>query len=251
MPTLKRPELLALSLEKLNENPGDFDVNIYLDTCPDDRLDEVEYVRDTYFPSADILRAAKHVDAPSGCWNILNALKGGYDSGADRVFLVEEDVMIYPTFFSWHIGMQMMDLKAVTCGRFIDRYGEGYYTNPGACFPRHILARLVPHINDEFFQDRRGYMDRVFGVWEDASDLDDGLIRRVLRQIGARVKYPCQAAVAHQGYHQFGRSAGNKTEGTIQERIEQARLILSKIDPTQRYYRDFEPYDLLRETRKV
>lgn len=251
MPTLKRPEMLALALERVSATGNDCDVHIYLDTCTSERLDEVEYIRDQYYPSALIFRAGKHVDAPSGCWNILNALKSGYDTGADRVFLIEEDVMVYPNYFDWHIGAQYADLRTVTCGRFIKRYGADYYTNPGSCWPSHILESVIPHINDDFFRDRRGYMDRVFGQWEEASDLDDGLMRRVIRSIGARITFPDEPVAVHQGYHQYGRSDMNRTFGTIQERIDQARFLLSAINPTQRYYHDFEPYDVLREARKV
>lgn len=258
MPTLKRPEFLALALEKLSraQYVEEVDVRICLDDCPDTTLDEVEYVRDTYFPTADILRAKSHVAALSGCWNILHALKSGYDSGANLVFLVEEDVMVYPDYFDWHVKAHeiwdLLDMPLLaTCGRYCSRYLESYYTNPGACLSRALLTALVPHINDEFFADRRGYMDRTFGIWEEASDLDDGLIRRVIRATGATVRYPTDPAVAHQGYHQYGRSAGNKTSGTITERIEQLRLILAGIDSTQRYYRDFEPYDNSRTAVQV
>ena len=63
VPTLKRPEFLGLCLEKIAQTPeGQYlDVRIFLDTCSDERADEVEFVRDTYLPNAEIFRASEHI----------------------------------------------------------------------------------------------------------------------------------------------------------------------------------------------
>lgn len=254
VPTLKRPEMLALSLERLKaaikQSPIPVDVQVYLDDCTPERVVEVEYVISEYFPTATLFQSEKHVYAPSGCYNILAALKGGFKSGQDFVFLVEEDVMVAPTFFEKHLEMHGIgsffgqSLIFASCGRLIDRYGPGYYTNPGACFHRSILSLIVPHINDAFFADRRGYLNRVFTPFEEASDLDDGLIRHVHRQSGLPLRFPDKPIVAHQGFHAYGKYAGYKTEGTIQERIQQLREMLPTVDPNGRYTRDFEPYGI-------
>lgn len=241
IPTLHRPEFLALCLENLaNTSEPDLDVRICLDFSTAERLDEVDYVRDTYYPSAWLYHAAPHIDAPSGCWNILNSLKHGYDSGAEYVFLVEEDVLVYPNFFEKHSEMQNSGDYFATCGRLRQEHSGPYYTNPGACFKREKLAELVEYINDDFFRDRRGYMDRRFGVFDEASDLDDGLIRRVIRYTGSEVKYPDNAIVAHQGFHFYNKIDQYKNEGTIEQRIKNLRKMISNIDPSDRYAKDFE-----------
>lgn len=247
MPTLKRPEFLALALQNLERNPNssDLDVRIYLDYTKDaQRLDEVEYVRDTYFSTADIFQAESHVEAPSGCWNILNALKQGYETGADLIFLVEEDVMVRPWFIGWHTLAHSQGNYFATCGRLRKEHSSAYYTNPGSCFRRDALALIMPHICDEFFADRRGYMDRVFGSMDEASDLDDGLIRRIIRQQKGKILYPPDPSCSHAGFHFFGRFQEFLTEGNIKERICQLRKMLSKIKPTDRYTKDFEPFHL-------
>src|SRR5208282_417358 len=98
IPACKRPEFLALTLEKLSRTPEieSVDVRIFLDSGSEERLKEVEYVRDTYLPVAELFRAHTHVIAPSGTWNILGSLKAGYETGADFIYLVEEDIMCYP-----------------------------------------------------------------------------------------------------------------------------------------------------------
>lgn len=239
--------MLALSLEKLERIvPDNVDVQIYLDTCGEERLDEVEYVRDTYLPEASIFRSGSHPYAPSGCWNILNALKQGYQTGARFVFLVEEDVMVRPDFFDWHFNIHeyCARLYFASCGRRRPEYPSDHYTNPGACFPREKLSLVVPHICDEFFADRTGYMNDRFGEMNEASDLDDGLIRRVIRSVHGVIRYPEKPVVAHQGFSSYNRFAEYRTEGTIEERIRQLRLMLPTLKSTNRYTRDFESWGI-------
>jgi hypothetical protein len=243
MPTLKRPEFLALALESIDraEQAPD-DVRIYIDF--DDRYkiaDQVEYVRDKYLPRATIYQAKAHVKAPSGCWNILNSMKGGYESGADLIFFIEEDVRVYHDYFKWSIEAQRSGCFA-TSGRFIKRYGENYYTNPGASFRRGSLALVVPHINDDFFSDRRAYLTRTFGAFEGASDLDDGLIRHVMCSVNGFVEHPDTPKVVHQGFHMYGKAEQWRTTGGIQDRITQLREMLNRLDPLQQGLRDFEPF---------
>src|ERR1700677_4389991 len=104
IPTLHRPEFLALCLEKIAQTweAENLDVRIFLDWGIPARLADVEYCRDTYLPTAQIYQANPHQKVLSGTWNILRALKDGYETGAHRVFLIEEDVMVRPQFFHWH-----------------------------------------------------------------------------------------------------------------------------------------------------
>src|ERR1035437_1323291 len=103
MPALKRPEMAALALERIGsaQFSNELDVRIYVDYTTRQTLDEFEYIRDIYFPEATIYHAHEHIPVPSGCWNILHALKEGYESGAELIFLIEEDVMVFPDYFEW------------------------------------------------------------------------------------------------------------------------------------------------------
>lgn len=240
--------MLALSLEKLALQKQEFDVHIYLDTCTEEKLDEVQYVRDKYFPTALIFRAQGHVYAPSGSWNILNAIKGGYESGADFVCLVEEDVMVRPNYMEYHEKWHslLFSEPVALCGRLIEKYGRDYYTNPGSSLSRSLLDCIVPHINNEFFADRVGYLSEHFPDWPEASPLDDGLIRRVIKQVDGRIYFPDKPVAVHQGFSGYQKIVGYKTEGSIEDRIAQLRTILEKVDPNARYFADFEPYDFNR-----
>lgn len=243
IPTCHRPEMLALCLERLGQAPGLPPVLIFPDVPAD--LDEVWYVKEHYLPQAKYHKPFPHIQAPSGCWNILYSIKQGYLTGADRVYLVEEDVMVRPNFFQWHnsIGDEFL----ASCGRqdahFYPRY-PNLYTNPGSCLHRPLLDAVVPHINDDYFTRLRAYMDEFLPPkWDDHSDLDDGLIRRTIRNMGGKCAYPPEPGVAvHQGFHFYRKVDRFQNEGNIVERIEGLRKMLSRIKPMERYAHDLEHF---------
>ena len=92
MPTAKRPEMLALALERLSRAvDAPTDVRIFLDVSQDEkikkiRIEETEYVRDTFFPTASITHVRPHFLVPSGMYNILFSLKSGWETGAISCF---------------------------------------------------------------------------------------------------------------------------------------------------------------------
>jgi hypothetical protein len=242
IPTFARPELLALCLERLDQAAdAPDDVRIYLDASPEKRVIEIEWVRNKYLPRALIFHAKPHIKVASGCWNILNAIKSGYETGASSVYLLEEDVVIFPEkFFSWHRSQN----AAASCGRYHwdNRWQYKHlYTNPGAKLTRPLLEALVPHINSEYFADTKAYCDKHFPLW-DVSTLDDWLIRRVMRQNNWLPAYPKSPVCAHIGFRGYCDRldiyANNEVD--LDKRISRAREILSSVDPAGQYAKDFE-----------
>jgi hypothetical protein len=236
--------MLALALEALDRTGADINVNIFCDT--DTCVDETEYVRDLYYPEAMIFHAKPHVNVPSGMWNILNALKYGYETGARYVFIVEEDICIFPDYFDWHMAAQTSGDYIATCGRKMLRYPNyTAYTNPGSCFSHDKLGLIARHITSELFQDHVGYMDKTFGVMDESSHLDDGLIRRVARQHGLQVKYPETPKCAHIGFRMYNNLDIYQNQGDIETRIAGLRKMLPTISPSDRYAGDFEPIEAI------
>jgi hypothetical protein len=243
MPTFRRPEMLALSLENLQATPeaSSLDVRIYLDHCVQPtRLEEVEYVRDEYFPAATIFHAGNHVLAPSGSWNILHSLKSGYETGAEYIALVEEDVLVRPDFFQRHLEMQASGDFFVTCGRQLAHLPTDYFSNPGSCYGREKLALVVPHICPAYFASQKDYLNQKFGSMDDAGILDDGLIRRVMRSVNGESRCAIPAIASHIGFHYYNRMTQYKNEGSIQDRIARLRVMLPNVSPADRYTGDFE-----------
>jgi hypothetical protein len=241
IPTAKRPELLALTLEKLSQSRGRPEVHIYADSVDEIRLREIEVVRDLYLPEAFLFHAAPHTKAPSGCWNILNAIKSAAKF-AEKVYLVEEDVLVYPYFFDWHESQTAV----ASCGRY--HYDTRWkfrhlYTNPGSCLRRPLLDALVPHIRDEYFLDTRGYLDRTFGPWHEITHLDDGLIRNVMRANDWLPVYPEKPVCAHVGFRGYGQlDIYQNNETDLQKRIERARELIANPPQHEVWAKDWEPY---------
>jgi hypothetical protein len=249
IPTLKRPEMLALTLEKLSltRQASQLDVRIFLDHSNDlkinaARLTDTEYVRDIYFPIAEIFHANNHILAPSGSYNILHSLLAGYKTGADFIALVEEDVLVSPDFFDRHLEMQNFDDYFVTCGRKLPQFNDTFFSNPGSVYKREKLAAVIPHICDQYFANQKAYLEFHFPDMDDAGILDDGLIRRVMRSVGGRAKCAVPAIAFHQGFHYYNRMPGYCVEGTLEEKIAQLRVLLTTVKTTDRYTPDFEPY---------
>lgn len=247
IPAAFRPEMLALSLESLAKvQPSKLDVRIYLDSTGRDNFADYTIVRDEYYPSALLVVQPQHIPAPSGCWNILNSIKAGYETGARYIFLLEEDVRVLPGYFEWAFEHLRQGRYAAVCPRRDRWYYPVHgplYTNPGSVLPASTVAALVPHINDEYFSTLREYLDKHFGVWEEESNLDDGLIRRVCKQIG-ECKFPSideGSYALHQGFHYYNKiDVYLNREGDIHERIQRLREMLGQVRPTDRYAKDLE-----------
>lgn len=244
IPTANRPELLALTLERLSAAAvtaaSKPDVHIYADSVNETRLREIEIVRDLYFPEAFLLHARPHQKAPSGCWNILNSIKSAAKF-AENVYLVEEDVLVYPSFFSWHESQT----APASCGRrhFDSRWRyRDLYTNPGSCLRRPLLDALIPHINLDYFEDTKEYCEREFPFW-DVSTLDDWLIRRVMKKEGMSWVYPEKPVCAHVGFRGYGwLDIYQNNHPDLEKRIERARYLLATVKNTDMYARDFEAF---------
>jgi hypothetical protein len=238
MPACNRPEMLALSLQGLSRtNNCPQDVQIYADHHAN--LDDIARVRDLYFPEAFLFRARPHILAISGSWNILNSIKSAARFAED-VYLVEEDVVVFPNFFHWH----QTQTAPVSCGRrhWDPRWKHrDLYTNPGSLLRRPLLDALVPHINDSYIAAPREYLDRTFGPWHEVSHLDDGLIRNVMREKGWAAAYPESAVCAHIGFKNYGVLDRFKNdEKDLSKRVERLQQMLSTLSSSDPFARDFE-----------
>lgn len=248
MPTFARPEILAHALMHLARAKNLPEVYVYLDHIVDipaatKRIDEVNWIIQTYLPRAEFHYRPFHMNCTSGTWNILKSMEDGYNTGADYVFMIEEDVMMRPDFMARHEALRASGDYKATCGRrlqrFFARYGD-LYTNPGSCLSRELLAALVPHINDKYFAATGPYIRETFGHEPYNSSLDDGLIRMVMLEKGWKCGYPDEPIAAHQGFDWYDEIDIYSNRGTLQEKIAGFGRITASIKPGDRYAKDFE-----------
>lgn len=107
IPTFKRPEYLALCLEKILAAKGarDLDIRVYHDmrfgTAP-----PLESKDLAIFAGARFIRRDLHGHL-GNMFNFLEAYKEAYaDTEARYVYLIEDDVLVEPDFFDWHEAIQ-------------------------------------------------------------------------------------------------------------------------------------------------
>lgn len=260
MPAAVRPEFCALALERLGKAHNCPRILLNVDDVSEKLKSDFHYVHKHYAPpQTTLVYREPHVQASSGCWNILESIRDGYNTGANGVALIEEDILVWPDIFDYH-REQVAKGAVASCGRQCARFWKrcpGMYTNPGSYLTRELLDKLIPHINNDFYKATGPYMDRVLGQVEGIHGLDDGLIRRVLwkHDLADRVVYPPADAprAAHTGFvgyeNHYDFCHRNDFMG-IQWQIDNLRTVLKEIDRNGekgKYVRDLDwfPPELL------
>jgi hypothetical protein len=181
---------------------------------------------------------------PSGSWNILQALKSGYETGAEYIAFVEEDVLVAADFFDRHLELQVSNDYFVTCGRKLPYFDDTFYSNPGTMYRREKLGLVIPHICDAYFFNQKAYIEKNFPRDDSMGILDDGLVRHVMASVGGKAKCAVPRIASHVGWHYYGKMHQYKNEGRLEDRIAWIREFLSDIparkaaDP--RYIGDLE-----------
>lgn len=254
MPAAHRPEMAALALEMLGKAENCPRVLLQVDNVGEKLRTEFRRVFDDCAPdNCSLTFRQPHIPVSSGCWNILNSILDGYNTGAEWVFLVEEDVLVMRDFFTRH--QLIMEGGAIaSCGRFCRLFGPRYpdiYTNPGSCLSRRFLDALVPHINDRFFENTGAYMHAlqvppVPGI----HGLDDGLIRRVMwlnkwQVVQPPMDKPLCAHIGCMAIENRFDFVGFNADAPVLDRAEQIRNFLKTVDrqgPKSMYLRDLDPF---------
>jgi hypothetical protein len=239
IPTFDRTELLWLCLEYVAGSPqsSEVQIRVYVDAhigqTPPNKA-EIESVLEK-FPHLSIqvgYRVAHQF--PGNSYNLLMAYKDAYESEAEFVFLIEDDVLIRPEFFAWHWTQHAMAPLACTIG--VRNPGHGAYASLGVCFRRPVLKLLLPHCRVSYFQNVRQYCRTMFPP----SPFDceqDGLIARVLH--GHSVGWAEVPVAQHVGWYGYHRPRSIRPVGTLIERYEQVKFALSNYWILQSVARDF------------
>lgn len=253
MPACHRPEFAALALECLGAAKNCPDVFVYVDDqASDSRWEQFKYVVERHAPARTYLtRRDPHVLVSSGCWNILNSIKNGRETGAEYVWLVEEDVLVCPDIFVEHPKYLASGNYAAACGRKCRRFyilSPDIYTNPGSCLTAKLVDAVIPHINETFYANTGGYMEEVLGHVEGIHGLDDGLIRRVLWKNDWHVTYPEPFLCSHVGFQAYENKydfCHVDYDKTIADQIENLRGLFLTLErgkePHGRYLGDLDP----------
>jgi hypothetical protein len=171
-------------------------------------------------------------------FNVLMAYKDAYQSKAQHVFLIEDDVVISPGFFAWHRAQH--DGHLLGCSIAIEKGPrQGPYASLGVCFRREVLQVVVPHCNDAYFRSMEGYIrERFFSKGKPALDYEqDGLIARLLD--GYKVAWAQTPLAQHVGWYGYHRARSTRPKGSLEDRYRQIRHVLSDSHLLRVWSRDF------------
>ena len=229
IPAFDRPEMVWLCLDHLALCREVIDMQIHV--CIDGR--------DGHAPLDEFIAATSaHPDLPielhvgpahyyhGNSFNVLNAYRTAYDAGADLIYLVEDDVMVLPQFFAWHIAVQerpgAVGPFGVRVGTSVGvrNPGHGAYASLGVCHDRNTVEDILEHAVPRYFRDMRGYCARTFPP----SPFDceqDGLIARVIA--GCTVAWADPPVCSHIGWYGYHRKRTPRPTGTLAERVQKVR----------------------------
>jgi len=221
IPTFSRPEMLQHCLEHLMAVPeiGDFDRAVFVDNhiMRPPPLAEIAIVLGKFSEVTMSLRPPNPYRGNSS--NIMLAYAGAFEEGRERVFLVEDDVMVEPGFFRWHLETQR---EKLFCSIGISRPGVArtteMYASLGVCFSRESLGLIVPHAVPEYFRNMNQYCAKHFRGGPNVGTEQDGLILRIMKQAKGTAIFADPPVARHIGWYGYNRGLHARPKGTLQER---------------------------------
>lgn len=268
VPTYDRPEYLALCLEKLRAAQGSQHKNIWV--VKDAHIGDVE--GETFWQTVRLAvksEARLHREPHNfygNSFNVLEAFKEAYATGAKRVYLVEDDVMVMPDFFQWHEAAQDQFHPFVSCAGRVNR-SLNFETNGreaideacidplacsasgraygswAACFSHQILGlilqeaerqdfakHIAPGNEQDIFIQRlmpRIQMYEYGGMGvAEFHDRSSEIVNTVVTRSGFSV-WPYVPRAYHMGMSSYHRNAGLKFNGSLEEKIAALRSTIS------------------------
>lgn len=228
--TYKRPELLYACLKRIRVIEPDIPISIFPDrgTWKDPELRAaLEFLQEN-----TQLNFVPDHDYHGNTFNAMEALRWAYNEGWERVYYIEDDVMIDPDFFQWHReqheeakenGIELFASMAWIFNRHApitdDVFYQPWYYAIGTCFQRKKLELVAQHATPRYYADMQGYIEKTFPKSNLNSPFgiqhfeQDGLIQRILDVDRSQTVSPGIAKCAHLGF--FGYNRGWNTQSDL------------------------------------
>jgi hypothetical protein len=211
IPAFDRPEMVWLCLDHLAE-------------CPEVRapLEEFRTVVERFPRLAVGLNRTPVHTYPGNSYNVLTAYTEAYADGFAWIYLIEDDVLVRPEFFTWHAHVHATVGPSASLG--VSDPGHGAFASLGVCLPHHTVELVLPHVTSEYFAGMREYCRWTFP--ESPFDCEqDGLWARLLA--GRQVAWARPPIVSHVGWYGYHRGGQRRPLGTLQQRYEEVRGIIA------------------------
>ena len=179
IPTHERPEFTRVCLKYLAQTDriADKEVCFFIDNHNgkdfrevfDEQLPNLRLASDL-FPGRTFTSCQAGHDTYGNSKNVVDALQWGYNSGAERIYLLEDDIAVAPDFFSWHESVLEEPDVFVSCSTALSKSAhfqingpqamdetfrdpsayfltEGPYSSHAAAFKRDNLGSLLKYLS--------------------------------------------------------------------------------------------------------
>jgi hypothetical protein len=225
VPTYLRPEMLYCCLRRIRAIEPNIPIAIFPDRGSQDDPKTMAVVGRFVNDGNMQYNFIPVHDYHGNTYNVMEAFRWAFNEGYDRIFYIEDDVMVHADFFKWHREMQEdedFELFA-SCGWVFNRHApltndplfQPWYYSVGTCFARRKLHLIVEHATPIYYRDMQKYVKENF---KDsplnnpafvAHYEQDGLIQRILDKDRTTTVTPGIAKCTHIGF--YGYNQGWKT----------------------------------------
>ena len=257
VPCYERPEFAHICLEYLSRARGIDDKEVWL--CQDNHGGKEEMNILTHmFSVADyghalfsdrfhhVIRDAHGTYGNSK--NLIESLQRAYDSGAERIFLVEDDIVVAPDIFSWHEavlehtypfdsfvscatalsksanfqinGPQVMDESYQDPNAYLRVIGP--YSSHAAAFKRKQLGELLAYIADTPVEWKPGFEQ-------------DAYVQKFLRITNQASAWPYMPRALNRGWYSYHIDKATASENDVDPIPEKWPVRLELVKNVQRF----------------
>lgn len=236
VPCYERPEYTRLCLQYLAQARGVQDKEVWL--CEDSHVSETEdrtknmlpVVAHGYNIFAHFQHYVQVAHATYGnSFNLVSSLQRAYDSGAEKVFLVEDDIIAAPDIFEWHEEILDRVNPFVSCATALNKSAHfqingpmamdetyknpnaykrtiGPYSSHAAAFIRPCLGGLLEHF------------DRKQFVWRPGLEQDIH-IQQYLASSRNHSIWPYVPRAYNVGVYSYHINTGQRLHGTLEDKV--------------------------------
>lgn len=234
VPTFQRPEFLYCCLEAIRVAEPLISLHVFADRGTNE------------IAICEEFGAASH-SAPvhryhGNSYNVLESLKWAYQQMYEIIYIIEDDSIIDPSFFSWcrnaleHPPFNEPPFAACGWRASPDLKPTdgpdmllGWYLSVAAALPRRSVYSIVQHARPEYYADMQNYLDRAYPNSHRRKSMhyeQDGLTLRVSEAESKRCVWPRRPRAVHIGWRGYHMPEGKDLEGTFEDRVALVRLAI-------------------------
>ena len=235
VPTYRRSAFLWVCLEAIRVA----EPNIEIVVAPDRATEELEVCN--HFNASQIFHV-RHTHH-GNTFNMMEGLKYFHEAGYDRVFVVEDDCVVDPSFFDWARNAldnprPWMGVPFAASGweyspHRLDEDGPdlllNWYLSVCSAIPRSSLEHIVQHAHEGYYSNMQRYCDEKFPRDAGRGGMhfeQDGLILKVSNTLGQRIVWPRRPRAVHIGFHGYHMPHGKPIKGDLKQQVAVLKLAL-------------------------